>query len=126
MHGYDHTISRDSRLHMEDPKHGFFLHDKGIGTEPNNDLTTLQNEFEKFNLHNTPITVIKLDVEGAEREVLPNWIESGILKNVKQIAIEFHEVNAESVGIYWSIVKGLLQQASTVYLFLQHECLRHF
>ena len=36
------------------------------------------------------IDVLKVDVEGAEWPCFVDWLKTGILKNVKQIAIEVH------------------------------------
>lgn len=41
------------------------------------------------------ITYLKVDIEGEECEALGEWIKSGILKNVRQIGIEFHLFKSE-------------------------------
>ncbi|XP_062597637.1 uncharacterized protein LOC134259055 [Saccostrea cucullata] len=57
------------------------------------------------------IDVLKIDIEGSERQILPEIIESGALKNVVQLCLEFH--NYTDVGalrklyelgfrIYWA------------------------
>ena len=83
---------------------------KGIGVNSSDTLTTLEHEFEQLDLWNKDITYIKMDIEGNELEILPNWIESGILKRVKQIGVEFHNVNSERVESYWNIIEGLYEQ----------------
>ena len=36
------------------------------------------------------ITYLKVDIESSEIKAIPQWIESGVLKNVRQIGIELH------------------------------------
>ena len=33
---------------------------------------------------------VKIDIEGHELAGLPNWLETGALKNVNQLALELH------------------------------------
>ena len=61
---------------------GFFIHNKGIGTKEIGKLTTLKSEMEKFGWTDKNITYIKMDVEGAELEILPDWIKRGIKVNL--------------------------------------------
>ena len=46
----------------------------------------------RFNDSNKPISVLKLDVEGEEMWSFPEILESGVLKNIKQIHMEVNRV----------------------------------
>ena len=41
----------------------------------------------------TKVTVLKIDLEGDEMEILPVAIQQGALENVEQLALEFHLTN---------------------------------
>ena len=40
--------------------------------------------------HMTNISYLKVDIEGFELEAVPEWLDSGVLSNIKQIGMEFH------------------------------------
>ena len=49
------------------------------------------NEILRINGHSdTKISYLKVDIEGSEIAGLPLWLESGVLDNVQQIALEIH------------------------------------
>ena len=52
-----------------------------------------------------------MDVEGAERDIISDWInsESGVLDRVLQIGVEFHDVMSH-VNQYYAIVRGLYRR----------------
>ena len=102
---------------QENRDEGFYVFGKGIWTEVSYQYTTLEIEFDNLDLWNKNITYLKMDIETAERKVLINWINAGLLKNVKQIAIEFHRVNSRNVQVYWDIVNGLYQQGFRLMTF---------
>ena len=41
----------------------------------------------------TKVTVLKIDLEGDEMDILPVAIQQGALENVEQLALEFHLTN---------------------------------
>ena len=42
---------------------------------------------------------MQVDIEGAELETLPQWVESGILQSVQQLGIELHLAEVHQVQI---------------------------
>jgi len=48
----------------------------------------------------------KVDVEGAETELLQSWLNRGTLQNVLQIGVEFHSVD-HFFGEYFDILHQL-------------------
>ena len=42
---------------------------------------------------------MQVDIEGAELETLPQWVESGILQSVHQLGIELHLAEVHQVQI---------------------------
>jgi hypothetical protein len=58
-------------------------------------LRTIMTELGHSHIH-----YLKIDVEGHERESLPNMLTSGVLaNNVDQVAIEFHSVPLMQQGL---------------------------
>jgi hypothetical protein len=53
-------------------------------------VATLEEAIIRNGDEGKAITYLKMDVEGAELLALPEIVESGVLKNVKQIGIEMH------------------------------------
>lgn len=82
-------------LHLHQPGHGWhtqdFIGNKGIISDgsgysievPKIKLSSLINEGEEIDL-------LKIDIEGSEREAIRELYESGKLGQVKQIIMEFH------------------------------------
>ena len=48
----------------------------------------------------------QIDIEGSEVEILFNWLKTGLLQNVKQIGVEFHNVS-NNLQNYANLVKDL-------------------
>ena len=53
-------------------------------------VTTLKDAIESNGDLGKEITYIKVDIESSEIKAIPQWIKSGILKDVRQIGIELH------------------------------------
>lgn len=53
-------------------------------------VKTLGDILEEFGDGDKEVFYLKVDVEGSELEALPEWIESGSLRNVRQLGLEFH------------------------------------
>ena len=65
---------------------------KNIGSKNNDNLTNLNNY-----LSNYKNIFIKMDIEGGEWEWL-STIDTNLLKNIKQLVIEFHGINDNTWG----------------------------
>jgi len=91
VYAYDHTVHAPSRR-------GKNIHffKTGIGFGQN--LKPLSDLIRRNDHHHALIDYLKIDVEGFEFSDggFKDWIESGALKQVKQIAIELHVYNEES------------------------------
>ena len=63
--------------------------------------------------HLTNISYLKVDIEGFELEAVPEWLDSGVLSNIKQIGMEFHTGNnvitkEERPRIFRQLLKSFL------------------
>jgi len=92
IHAYDHTIKdmpskRGQQIHYSKT---------GIGFGPN--LKSLSQLIEENNHKDETIEYLKIDVEGTEFTDggFKDWIQSGALKNVNQIALELHVVQKKA------------------------------
>ena len=59
-------------------------------------LYTLSSILQKYGHVNTKITYLKIDIEGYEVDGLLEWPDSGSLKHVQQLAMEFHLPDTET------------------------------
>jgi len=53
----------------------------------------------------TPIDLLKMDVEGTEQEIIEELDESGKIKNIRNIIIEFHPTEKQNIEIIKDILK---------------------
>ena len=53
-------------------------------------VKTLDDIIKSYGEEKEMITYMKVDVESSELKAIPEWIKSGILKNIQQIGIELH------------------------------------
>ena len=67
---------------------------------------TLSSIFKSHGHTDTKITYLKVDIEGSEVDGLLEWIQSGALKNVQQLGLEFHLLDTESTLTFFY---GLVQ-----------------
>jgi len=83
---YDHTIDNIPSKRG----HGIYYFKTGLGIGEN--LKTLTELIEANQHQNTEIDYLKIDIEAAEFSEggFSNWINSGALNNVRQIALELH------------------------------------
>jgi FkbM family methyltransferase len=76
------------------------LHDDGSSVYRQSTVKeTIQFEdvLEFFSHHNIDsIDLMKVNIEGGEYELMPRLFESGIVKRIKNIQIQFHDVEASS------------------------------
>jgi FkbM family methyltransferase len=55
-------------------------------------------------IKNEIVDYIKMDIEGAESDVIKELVKTGTLKNVKQFAIEFHDpIKKSALGSFLSL-----------------------
>ena len=75
--------------------------------DPTRLLKTLSSIFSAKNHSNTKITYLKIDIEGHEIEGLEQWLKSGALDNVQQIALEYHLKDTISTLKFFQAVMSL-------------------
>merc|ERR1711874_265884 len=81
----------------------------GLSVETSPTMDTLANILKKNGHSNTIIDVLKIDIKRHELGGLPNWISTGALDNVNQLAIELH-LNTLHAGPKFIWLLELLQQ----------------
>jgi len=86
----------------------------GVGINPpgnKNKMTVPSINFSKFvsELPEDSNIICKMDIEGAEFQVLRHMIEEGTIKRIKKIYVEFHEryVETESVETEKELIKTI-------------------
>lgn len=52
------------------------------------DLKTLEDLMSEFKINN--IDLLQINIEGAEYDILENWIDTKIIEKIKTIQIQFH------------------------------------
>eukprot|EP00092_Neocalanus_flemingeri_P017923 GFUD01019393.1.p1 GENE.GFUD01019393.1~~GFUD01019393.1.p1 ORF type:complete len:325 (+),score=54.21 GFUD01019393.1:61-1035(+) len=62
----------------------------GLGSETTSNMDTLANILKKNGHKDTAIEYLKIDIEEAELTGLPDWLKTGALDNVNQLAMEIH------------------------------------
>jgi hypothetical protein len=69
------------------------------------------------------IDIIRLDTEGAEWEVLTQWLMSGVMKKVNQLLIEVHDWGTDRYVItYFSLYSVYIQSIFSLYsVYIQCE-----
>lgn len=65
----------------------------------------------------TSVDLIKINIEGGEFELLPRLIESGIIKNIKNIQIQFHNIDSASESNMVAICSELSKTHQLTYKF---------
>ncbi|XP_071746644.1 probable methyltransferase-like protein 24 isoform X1 [Lepeophtheirus salmonis] len=95
----------------------------GISSESNDQYKSLKDIFQLTKNTNKYITYLKMDIEGHEREVLKSVLNSSLLKNVKQIAMEWHLTRTKnSVEIYYDILRKLYKQGFRIISYEPNGC----
>ena len=101
VHAYDPTVDLPSS-----PAKNVFFHKMGLShfkgnmemranhlgnhlTEPL-PVTTLNDVINSNGHLEKEITYLKVDIESSEIKAIPQWIQSGVLQNVRQIGLELH------------------------------------
>ena len=69
-------------------------------------LDTFSSILQRNGHLDSRITYLKVDIEGAEVDGLHEWLESGALKNVQQLGLEFHLPDTETtLKFFYALVK---------------------
>jgi len=100
---YDHTVDFPSTR-------GKNIHFKKIGLGDGEHLQSLTNIIAANGHQNTTIEYLKIDIEGYEFSDagLRDWLDSGALDNVNQIALELHHKdNPQQIPFYLQLLQDL-------------------
>lgn len=81
-----------------------FLKDAWDGTQESLGIEVVTEPLSKY--INSTIDLMKIDVEGSEQEIIEELEESGKIKNIKNIIIEFHPTKKQDI----EKVKSILQK----------------
>lgn len=73
------------------------------------------NFFTSNNIKN--IDLMKVNIEGGEYELLPKLIESGVICNIKNIQIQFHDIATDSEERMSKIQNDLLKTHTLTYQY---------
>ena len=85
MHAYDPTVD------LSKTEINFNFHKIGVShVDDKEGYKTLGSLIEANGHKGRHITLVKMDVEGAELKGLKVWLEEGALDNVHQLAMEYH------------------------------------
>lgn len=107
--GMNEATNNSCHIHTFDPakppsaetarRNNFVAHKLGIGNADNEEGTIKKLSTIMAQLGHAHVNVLKIDVEGHERESLPNIVEEGILEHVEQLSIEFHSNDLMKQGL---------------------------
>ncbi|SFT57709.1 methyltransferase, FkbM family [Selenomonas sp. GACV-9] len=121
LHGYevymyDHTISNLPR-----EIDGFKFFREGIaGKEENDELKFLTTFLERNHHDKTENMILKIDVEGAEWDVL-NQIDEDVLKQFSQILFEFHGLmNFDELSKYVKVIEKINRTHQAVHYHINN------
>jgi len=84
-----------------------FFHKIGVAAEDKGKFRTLERIIKDNGHASTKITLMKMDIEGSELAGLPVWISSGVLKNVKQLAMEVHLLPPQLTNEFFKNIRQL-------------------
>ena len=122
VHAYDPTVrpvSQSVRIHNVGLAHYTgnmtltINHDNNRKSDPLSVMTLADAISANEELEST-ISYLKVDVEASEIKAIPEWLESNVLKNVKQIGIEMHTGKVHLTGeerpqIFKELLKSFLE-----------------
>ena len=89
VHAYDPTVD------LSNEKIDFHFHKTGLSHKDTLRDRTLGRIIHDNGHKSRRITMIKMDVEGAERLGIDVWLNEGALENVQQFALEYHLTNGK-------------------------------
>ena len=125
VHAYDPTVelpsSLSERVSFKSIGLGHYTGHMNLTADVKKDrgsmpVTTLKDAIANNGDLGKEITYVKVDVEGSEIEAIPEWIQSGIINDVRQIGIELHtgKLFFDKVGQV-NAAKSLLKSVSQLY-----------
>jgi len=85
IHAYDPTVDLPAKLGQN-----IQFTKLGLSNTTSENMDTLANILEKNGHTDTTIEYLKIDIEGHELPAFLNWLATGSLKNVNQMALELH------------------------------------
>ena len=85
IHAYDPTVNHPAKL-----GDNIYFTKLGLSNTTAQDMDTLANILQKNSHTNAVIEYLKIDIEGHELPGFRDWIDTGALKNVNQMALELH------------------------------------
>lgn len=86
--------------------------------ETKNELIELKSIIDFLNNNKLfSIDLLKLNIEGSEYDVLESLIQSGLIKNIKHIQVQFHNINDKSVSRRNKIREFLSETHNETYNF---------
>jgi hypothetical protein len=85
-------------------RHNFSVYDMGLSGPEHDQYKRLDTIMKE--LHHSHIHVLKIDIEGGERDALPDLKLHGSLELVDQLAIEFHTRDLMKRGLDMLVSSG--------------------
>jgi len=94
---------------------------KGLGAAKDATKDTLANILAENGHTDTMIEYLKIDIEGHELSGFPNWLSTGALNNVHQIALELHLTSLHSPVKFKGMLEILQQLYKMNFRVISHE-----
>ena len=86
-------------------------------------LYTFSSILQKYGHLNTKISYLKIDIEGYEVDGLLEWLESGSLKHVQQLAMEFHLPDTETtLKFFYGLIRLYIENDFRLISFDLNGC----
>jgi len=118
VHAHDPTVSFP-------PTRGRNQHFHKVGVagarDTENDMETLKTLMVANGHANSRVFYLKVDIEGSELEALPEWIQSGVLEKVEQVAMELHLPPIHQQNRFQWLLKVLQELYILGFRLISHE-----
>jgi len=118
VHAYDPTVDIPSTR-------GAHIRFQKLGVAPARDpakhMDTLKNIIAANGHEKKNLFYLKVDIEGAELSGMPEWIKSGALERVEQLAMELHLGPIHQGKRFQWLLKLLQQLYSLGFRLISHE-----
>eukprot|EP00090_Calanus_glacialis_P001572 TRINITY_DN11142_c0_g1_i1.p1 TRINITY_DN11142_c0_g1~~TRINITY_DN11142_c0_g1_i1.p1 ORF type:complete len:285 (+),score=58.91 TRINITY_DN11142_c0_g1_i1:108-962(+) len=85
IHAYDPTVDHPAKLGQN-----IYFTKLGLSNATSENMDTLANILTRNGHTNTVVEYLKIDIEGHELSGFSNWLATGALRNVNQMALELH------------------------------------
>ena len=93
----------------------------GVASKSEAQYKTLKEIIATNKHENQTIFYLKVDIEGEELSSLPDWISSGVLADVKQIALELHLPHIHQQKRFKWLLDLMNQLYKLNYRLISHE-----